>query len=134
MCTCGCAQKAARGSLHGGQYPYVEDPTSRKHRPIAETQQPSRGVGIGRAAKWDWSSMNESAAAAESSKTSSQSVGNACKLIVFVLGGVTFAETRSAYEVARETKTDVFIGGSCVLTPSCLIQLLKDQAAATAQF
>eukprot|EP00922_Rhytidocystis_sp_ex-Travisia-forbesii_P035702 GHVS01052968.1.p1 GENE.GHVS01052968.1~~GHVS01052968.1.p1 ORF type:complete len:650 (+),score=87.24 GHVS01052968.1:1625-3574(+) len=127
--------KAAHGSLHGGQYPYVEDPTARRMKPFADADQQSRGVGIGRSAKWDWGSTNETAtstAAGESSQASAGG-GSAARLIVFVLGGITLAETRCAYEVARETKTDIFIGGSCVLTPNYLLQMLKDQTS-TSQF
>eukprot|EP00921_Rhytidocystis_pertsovi_P022305 GHVQ01035670.1.p1 GENE.GHVQ01035670.1~~GHVQ01035670.1.p1 ORF type:complete len:451 (-),score=65.84 GHVQ01035670.1:438-1790(-) len=143
--------KAVSGSLHGGQFPYVEDPSSRKAKQPTKTVSSSlRGGVIGKSTQWDWGTISEStgsfSAQQEQFQKSSSSGGGAggsggggvpggaaSRLIVFVVGGMTFAETRSAYEVCRETKADVIIGGSAVLTPSRLISMLKQQAAATAR-
>jgi hypothetical protein len=46
--------------------------------------------------------------------------------IVFVAGGVTYAEIRSAYEVAAAKDREVIIGGTCHLNP---ISFLRDLAA-----
>ena len=44
--------------------------------------------------------------------------GSARRLIVFILGGITYSECRVAYEVAASYKTcDVIVGGSKILTP-----------------
>ncbi|PHJ17356.1 sec1 family protein, partial [Cystoisospora suis] len=47
------------------------------------------------------------------------------RLIVFILGGITHAEMRSAYEVSKDLHADVFLGGSCILTPPEIIKLLR---------
>ena len=53
--------------------------------------------------------------------------GSARRLIVFILGGITYTECRVAYEVAASYKTcDIIVGGSKILTPNDFINDLKD--------
>ena len=54
--------------------------------------------------------------------------GAARRLVVFILGGITYPEFRVASEVANEMKyksTEIFVGGSKVLTPNNFIRDLK---------
>ncbi|KAJ3039950.1 vacuolar sorting protein VPS33/slp1 [Rhizophlyctis rosea] len=51
---------------------------------------------------------------------------NGPRIILFVLGGVTFSEMRSAYEVMRETGREVIIGGTHILNPTQLLETLKE--------
>jgi syntaxin-binding protein 1 len=47
------------------------------------------------------------------------------KVVVFVIGGITLAETRAMAELEREFNCDVVIGGSCILTPKRLFDILQ---------
>ncbi|KAJ3341868.1 vacuolar sorting protein VPS33/slp1, partial [Gonapodya sp. JEL0774] len=51
---------------------------------------------------------------------------NGGRIVVFVLGGMTFAELRSAYEIQKEFRREVVIGTTHMITPSELIASLRD--------
>jgi len=48
------------------------------------------------------------------------------RFIVYVLGGVTFSEMRSAYELHESTKAQIYIGSTEALTPINYIRALGD--------
>jgi syntaxin-binding protein 1 len=49
---------------------------------------------------------------------------NGAKLIVFVIGGATYSEIRSAYEIAETYSRDVFIGTTELLRPTSFVEQL----------
>ncbi|UZJ52783.1 hypothetical protein CBS101457_002103 [Exobasidium rhododendri] len=51
--------------------------------------------------------------------------GHRQRVIVFVVGGMTFSEIRSTYQVSERLKRDVYIGSSHVFTPESFINNLK---------
>ena len=48
------------------------------------------------------------------------------RFIVFVLGGITFSEMRSAYEIAEQRGVNLYIGSTNTLTPTEYIQDLSN--------
>ena len=55
--------------------------------------------------------------------------GSARRVIVFVLGGITYSECRIASEVAKYPKykgSEIIVGGSKVITPNSFVQDLKN--------
>ncbi|KAI9476315.1 MAG: Sec1-like protein [Benjaminiella poitrasii] len=79
---------------------------------------PLSGVSL-RTTKPTWSKKPNS--------TSSNSVrtSNGAKLIIFVIGGATYSEIRSAYEIAETYNRDVFIGTTEILRPASFVQHLS---------
>ena len=59
-------------------------------------------------------------------KTQATSQKNVPRLIVFIMGGATYSELRTAYEVTNEHKNwEVIMGGSHILTPSRFLDDVK---------
>jgi syntaxin-binding protein 1 len=48
------------------------------------------------------------------------------RLVIFQLGGMTYSEIRSVYQVASASNRDVFIGSSHITTPKTFLQDLGD--------
>lgn len=51
---------------------------------------------------------------------------NGSRVILFSVGGLTYSEVRSAYEVTREEQREVFIGSTYVYNPIQFVNLLKN--------
>ncbi|KAI8914350.1 Sec1-like protein [Gorgonomyces haynaldii] len=50
---------------------------------------------------------------------------NGPRVYMFALGGLTYSETRSAYELTRDEQREVFFGSTFIYSPSQFIDLLK---------
>uniref|UniRef100_A0A0G4IBN5 Uncharacterized protein n=1 Tax=Chromera velia CCMP2878 TaxID=1169474 RepID=A0A0G4IBN5_9ALVE len=85
-------------------------------------------------AMWDWGDASTGAGSAVSAAGGKSGRGDTKRggaggdkekdrIIIFVLGGVTFAEMRSAYEISNALGVEVFIGGTSVMTPRHLLEV-----------
>mmetsp|Transcript_13956 Transcript_13956/g.25769 ORF Transcript_13956/g.25769 Transcript_13956/m.25769 type:complete len:650 (+) Transcript_13956:79-2028(+) len=51
------------------------------------------------------------------------------RILVFIIGGVTFSELRAASEVAKELRdTEICVGGTCLLTPSRFVESFRQDS------
>jgi syntaxin-binding protein 1 len=48
------------------------------------------------------------------------------RVIVFIAGGCTYSETRTAYEIIKQYRWDVILGGSSILTPQYSLERLSE--------
>lgn len=49
------------------------------------------------------------------------------KIILFIVGGVTYSEIRTIYEMSLATNTTIILGSDSIITPSDFLQSLRDQ-------
>merc|ERR1711972_1109720 len=47
-------------------------------------------------------------------------------VVIFVIGGITLPEVRVVHETSNALGIEVFLGGSCMLTPSALLNSRKN--------
>eukprot|EP00656_Telonema_subtile_P013757 TRINITY_DN16992_c0_g1_i3.p2 TRINITY_DN16992_c0_g1~~TRINITY_DN16992_c0_g1_i3.p2 ORF type:complete len:206 (-),score=58.43 TRINITY_DN16992_c0_g1_i3:271-888(-) len=64
-----------------------------------------------------------------SKANTSSSGGGAGPLVIFVLGGITYAEIQAAYELMAKHSIDVYIGGTHLLTATSFIEKGLDALA-----
>ncbi|ORE11479.1 Sec1-like protein [Rhizopus microsporus var. microsporus] len=88
--------------------------------PVEETSSPgslpASGVSL-RSTKPTWAKKNN---------PGSPRPSNGAKLIIFIVGGATYSEIRSVYEVAEAYHRDVFIGTTELLRPAAFVEHLSN--------
>ncbi len=121
------AESLAEGTLSDSTHPYVRDPKQNgtygsKNLPSTQSGGSSSTAASTSAApvtslrstKPSWhnrkNGSDATAALASSDKNLAEDKKKNGRLIIFVLGGMTCSEMRSAYEVGEATKKDVIIG------------------------
>lgn len=142
------------GKLEQATYPYVRDAppetaTSGYSLPV-QTSALAR-VGLGGAS----SSSSSSASAAGSARTQPSSLRSAKptwhqkgrggsnvgvekleyrqRVLLFVAGGMTYSEMRSAYQISERLGKDVYIGSSHTFTPESFVEVMKHFGKASAR-
>ncbi|KAG1176540.1 hypothetical protein G6F71_003284 [Rhizopus microsporus] len=105
------------GTLEAKQFGYTRqsdmDPTEETGSPGGL---PASGVSL-RSTKPTWAKKNS---------PGSPRPTNGAKLIVFIVGGATYSEIRSVYEVAEAYHRDVFIGTTELLRPAAFVEHLSN--------
>lgn len=66
----------------------------------------------------------ETTSAAAQWGLSAQTVSSKQRLIMFVVGGVTLGECRDIAELERKHDVEIFLGGSTIITPKRLVEIL----------
>jgi syntaxin-binding protein 1 len=101
----------------------IDDKLDKSNYPFLPGRAPATGAGVkshivsARYGHWH---------EAGPGNTKPASTRNVPKLIVFIAGGITFSEMRSAYEISEEKNWEVIIGSSHVITPNGFLRDLKD--------
>ncbi|EDV28165.1 uncharacterized protein TRIADDRAFT_20443 [Trichoplax adhaerens] len=92
----------------------IDDKLDTKAFPFISGQQ-STGVGIARPKKYGWG------------KDKSAENRTGPRLIIFVIGGMSYSEMRAAYEVSKAKKDwEVIIGSTHLLTPELFLNSLRN--------
>jgi syntaxin-binding protein 1 len=147
------AEECINGSLSTSEYPYVKDPSSGKFEFIKGSSSSSSSGKSSKSKSGKDEDDNEAISGLDNSgpswnkkkskKGSSSSSGGSSsskkhedkaevdegrsdkRLFIFMIGGMTMSEMRSAYELDAQYKIDVHIGSTSVLTPHEFLKKLK---------
>eukprot|EP01099_Mayorella_cantabrigiensis_P001118 TRINITY_DN1462_c0_g3_i1.p1 TRINITY_DN1462_c0_g3~~TRINITY_DN1462_c0_g3_i1.p1 ORF type:complete len:354 (+),score=88.13 TRINITY_DN1462_c0_g3_i1:834-1895(+) len=102
-------QEIIEGQAGVDQFPFAgAGPSSSKTTTTATTSLKSKG-GFGK----------------EKRKQEEDNLTSAPRMIVFIAGGMTYSETRSAYELAKSHHVPVTIGSTHILTPKRFVEQLR---------
>lgn len=120
----GVLDTSSFSTVKGSSFGNVSAPSSAKAAPVSLRQKTTAS-----------NSMSAPNSASTSSSVPSRSI------VLFVIGGITYSEIRSAYEVAEATKREIyigstqmiifallflfFLGGTHVLSPHSFIENLR---------
>ncbi|KAK3721024.1 syntaxin binding protein 1 [Vermiconidia calcicola] len=104
----------ASGTLDATTFPYTKPPLDDG----MDTSQPS-ATSL-RSAKPTW---------ARSRTANTVAAENRQRVIVFMAGGATYAESRACYDIGRQTGREVFLATSHMLTPGLFVRQLGDLSA-----
>jgi len=121
-------EQLVRGSLSEDSYPYTAPPPPSEA--VASAAMASSSARKGQSARKkanggsDWKSGGDASASSSTHAAASSSgeEDNRSRFIVFVLGGVTLSEMRTAYEVADKHRVNLYIGSTSTLTPTDFIR------------
>lgn len=103
-------------TLHRGQFPFVDGSRGPSSHHVKD-QNASEGnkTNVTRGTVWGFKSVERKDA----------QMANRKKIIIFILGGITFPEIRQAYELSEQLSVDVYLGGTCLLTSEVLFQQFR---------
>lgn len=92
-------------------FPYIQDPTG-PTSPTAKAATSAPPAATSLRNKPMWTKGGNKAAG-----VGAQRADNRQRVFVFVAGGMTYSEMRSAYELSRELGKDIYIGSTHTITP-----------------
>ncbi|EUD68456.1 hypothetical protein C922_00852 [Plasmodium inui San Antonio 1] len=105
-------------TLHRGHFPFV-DPNRGSSSTSNHVKEQNASAGkksnVTRGTMWEFKSV-------ERKETQT---GSRKKIILFILGGITFPEIRQAYELSEQLGVDVYLGGTSLLTSEVLFQQFR---------
>eukprot|EP00668_Euglena_longa_P041600 GGOE01054770.1.p1 GENE.GGOE01054770.1~~GGOE01054770.1.p1 ORF type:complete len:609 (+),score=216.48 GGOE01054770.1:92-1918(+) len=120
----GVLEAEVGAKLSPADFPYTKEP------PVASAvKEPAQAAPTGKSLRGNrgpqWTSSRGSSSSTVPENDLSKLQLSGPRLIVFVVGGVTYSEIRSAYEVMRESKREVIVGGTSILTPHGFVEEMK---------
>jgi hypothetical protein len=135
------AEECIEGNLSTSEYPYVQEPSSSftfvkgsKKSSSSSKKEESDDVDVSgldnSGPSWSKKKGKKSSSSSKSSSKDDEKQVESedrldKKLFIFVIGGITHSEMRSAYELDIQYKMDVHVGSTSILTPQDFLKKLK---------
>lgn len=125
-------EQLVQGTLKEDQFPYTSPPP-----PGSAPAAAASAAGAGAAARKgvsarkrpngaDWKSGDSASSSSAAAAAPAMEEDVRPRFIVFVLGGLTFSEMRSCYEIADKYNVNLLIGSTSTLTPTDYIRDLAN--------
>eukprot|EP00915_Cephaloidophora_sp_WS-2016_P006200 GHVH01008174.1.p1 GENE.GHVH01008174.1~~GHVH01008174.1.p1 ORF type:complete len:533 (+),score=75.16 GHVH01008174.1:774-2372(+) len=105
-----------------GSFPYVQAPDHR----ISTTNQKVHADATGLKAKnknWDFSNYGNGTVT-QKDMDEADTGDTRKKMVLFVIGGITFTEMKYVYELAKSAQTDLYIGSTSIYTPKSFLEAI----------
>jgi syntaxin-binding protein 1 len=121
-------QDLGDGILDIEKYPYIRDPLTLQSSMKANESNGQFSVPTTslRTAKPSWHTKKAAdSSSTDKEKTIAEDRKRNGRIIVFIIGGMTYSEMRSGYEIGNILRKDVYIGSTHIMTPASFVQNLK---------
>ncbi|ANQ09173.1 Syntaxin binding protein [Plasmodium coatneyi] len=102
-------------TLHRGQFPFVDGNRGSSQQVKDQNTSEGKKTNVTRGTVWGFKSIERK----------DTQTGSRKKIIIFILGGITFPEIRQAYELSEQLDVDVYLGGTSLLTSEVLFQQFR---------
>eukprot|EP00743_Colponemidia_sp_Colp-15_P000777 GILK01000858.1.p1 GENE.GILK01000858.1~~GILK01000858.1.p1 ORF type:complete len:665 (+),score=138.73 GILK01000858.1:190-1995(+) len=108
------------------QYPYIVTPPEvlAEGADMSSSSASSTGKSLRQKKKYDWHVREDKKETVEAGDVKP-------RLIVFVLGGITYSEMRSVYELSKELGREIILGSNCILTAKDYLEALRTMPTLT---
>jgi len=106
------AEELIDGSLSNTEYPFVKEPMVEGGK-----QEVKEATSLRKQTQPKWADKNN--------RKSEKQTTTGGRIIVFIIGGVTYSELRSVYELTKKHSREVVIGSTSLLTPSQYVDGLR---------
>lgn len=125
----GVMESLVTGTLKEESFPYTAPPPPGSMPAASSSAAPAtKGKSARKKAgnSSDWKSGDSSSSSMAAAVDAGAQEDLRPRFIVFVLGGVTFSEMRSAYEISESRGVNLYIGSTDTLTPTQFIEDLSN--------
>ncbi|SBT38702.1 syntaxin binding protein, putative [Plasmodium ovale wallikeri] len=100
--------------LHKGQFPYVDNNIDRNIKQC-NTSPERKKQNVSRGTVWDFKS--------DTNKSAEEAIKK--KIIIFIIGGITYPEIKHIYELSERLDLDIYLGGTALLTSNVIFKQFK---------
>lgn len=121
-------EEVDKGALSSEDYPYVQAPSTSRAGARSQDQKPSSlsGVSSARSVRSTWTKRTISSGDNNSSLgVSHEGIGRTPgkrRLIVFIVGGATYSETRLVHKLSQYLGREIILGSTSMVNPSSFLQ------------
>jgi len=112
-------QAIADGSLSSTDFPFTRESNSERKSEKTKEKDTSGGSSLRKGQQPRWADKKSKKGKEEKKAPTGP------RVIVYFVGGVTYSEMRSAYELSSRLNRQVIIGGDYLITPDSFLESIR---------